>query len=236
MSHPPKRFAADKAHSWHPFTQMGDWCAPDHEPLLLVEGEGALFARQSRTGYIDGNSSIWTNLHGHRHPRIDAAIRTQLDCAAHTSFLGFTHPPGAELAAQLARLWPARTLTRVFFSDDGSTAIEVALKIAARFWQLRGRPERTRFAAFVDAYHGDTMGASSVGGIRAFHEYFGRWQFPAIHVRSVADLDNAPSDEIAAVLIEPLIQGAARNASLAARITFRTARLVRRTQRSLDRR
>src|SRR5678815_503961 len=87
--------------------------------------------------------------------------------------------------------------------------IEVALKIAARFWQLRGRPERTRFAAFVDAYHGDTMGASSVGGIRAFHEYFGRWQFPAIHVRSVADLDNAPSDEIAAVLIEPLIQGAA---------------------------
>ena len=159
--------AADKAHAWHPFTQHRDWCAPEHEPLVLVSGEGALLRDSEGREYIDGNSSIWTNLHGHRHPKIDAAIRAQLDRVAHTSFLGFTHPPAAQLAAELVALWPADTLTRVFFSDDGSTAIEVALKMAAQFWQQTGQPQRTRFVAFAGAYHGDTMGASSLGGIAA---------------------------------------------------------------------
>ena len=201
--------AADKAHAWHPFTQHRDWGAPEHEPLVLVEGEGALLRDSEGREYIDGNSSIWTNLHGHRHPRIDAAIRAQLDRVAHTSFLGFTHPPAAQLARELVALWPADSLTRVFFSDDGSTAIEVALKMAAQFWQQSGQAKRTRFVAFTGAYHGDTMGASSLGGIPAFHRKFSAWQFPAEHVATMDDLAALDPTRIAAVVIEPLLQGAA---------------------------
>ena len=201
--------AADKAHAWHPFTQHRDWGAPEHEPLVLVEGEGALLRDSEGREYIDSNSSIWTNLHGHRHPRIDAAIRAQLDRVAHTSFLGFTHPPAAQLARELVALWPADSLTRVFFSDDGSTAIEVALKMAAQFWQQSGQAKRTRFVAFTGAYHGDTMGASSLGGIPAFHGKFSAWQFPAEHVATMDDLAALDPTRIAAVVIEPLLQGAA---------------------------
>ena len=201
--------AADKAHAWHPFTQHRDWCAPGHEPLVLVDGEGALLRDSEGREYIDGNSSIWTNLHGHRHPRIDAALRAQLARVAHTSFLGFTHPPAAQLAQELVALWPAESLTRVFFSDDGSTAIEVALKMAAQFWQQTGQPQRMRFVAFSGAYHGDTMGASSLGGIPAFHGKFSAWQFPAEHVGSMDELATLDPANVAAVVIEPLIQGAA---------------------------
>src|SRR5579862_5776442 len=201
--------ALDKAHLWHPFTQHRDWNAPDHEPLVLVAGQGALLRDSHGREYLDGNSSIWTNLHGHRHPKIDAAIRAQLDRVAHTSFLGFTHPLVAELARELVALWPPDSLTRVFFSDDGSTAIEVALKMAAQFWQQTGHPERTRFVAFTGAYHGDTMGASSLGGITTFHGRFSAWQFPAEHVASMQELEALDATTIAAVVIEPLMQGAA---------------------------
>ncbi len=201
--------AADKAHAWHPFTQHREWCVPEHEPLVLVEGEGALLRDSEGREYLDGNSSIWTNLHGHRHPRIDAALRAQLDRVAHTSFLGFTNPPAAQLARELVALWPADSLTRLFFSDDGSTAIEVALKMAAQFWQQSGQPQRTRFVAFGGAYHGDTMGASSLGGIAAFHGKFSAWQFPAEHVASMEELRKLDASDVAAVVIEPLIQGAA---------------------------
>ena len=201
--------ALDKAHLWHPFTQHRDWAAPEHDPLVLVGGHGALLHDDQGREYLDGNSSIWTNLHGHRHPKIDAAIREQLERVAHTSFLGFTHPLAAELARELVALWPANTLTRVFFSDDGSTAIEVALKIAAQFWQQSGYPERTRFVAFTGAYHGDTMGASSLGGIGAFHGRFSTWQFPAEHVATLDELKTLDAASIAAVVIEPLVQGAA---------------------------
>ena len=201
--------ALDKQHGWHPFTQMRDWCAPDHEPLVLVEGEGAVLRDSQGREYIDGNSSIWTNLHGHRHPRLDAALRGQLDRVAHTSFLGFTNPPAAELAANLCELWPEGRLTRCFFTDDGSTAIEVALKMAAQFWQLCGEDQRRRFVAFGGAYHGDTMGAASLGGIPAFHDRFSAWRFPVTHVDTMDDLARLDSKEIAAVCIEPLIQGAA---------------------------
>ena len=199
----------DKAHLWHPFTQHRDWGAPEHEPMVLVSGQGAMLRDDFGREYLDGNSSIWTNLHGHRHPKIDAAIRAQLDQVAHVSFLGFTHPPAAELARQLVALWPAGSLTRVFFSDDGSTAIEVALKMAAQFWQQTGHPQRTRFVAFTGAYHGDTMGASSLGGIAAFHGKFSAWQFPAEHVPTMDALRALDAKTIAAVAIEPLIQGAA---------------------------
>lgn len=199
----------DQAHCWHPFTQHSLWSAPDFAPLVLAGGEGVLLRDSDGREYIDGNSSIWTNLHGHRHPKIDAAIRAQLDHVAHTSFLGFTNPPAAELAAELCAFWPAGTLTRCFFSDNGSTAIEVALKMAVQFWQLIDRPEKRRFVAFSQAYHGDTMGASSLGGIGAFHGRFADWQFPALFVNSVAELATLNAAEIAAVVIEPLIQGAA---------------------------
>lgn len=201
--------ALDQAHCWHPFTQHREWCAPEHEPLVLVSGQGALLRDDAGREYLDGNSSIWTNLHGHRHPKIDAALRAQLERVAHTSFLGSTHPPAAQLAAELVALWPAGTLTRVFFSDDGSTAIEVALKMAAQFFQQTGEPQRTRFVAFTGAYHGDTMGASSLGGIGAFHDRFAAWQFPVTHVASLEELEAVSASSVAAVVIEPLIQGAA---------------------------
>lgn len=198
---------ADKAHLWHPFTQMSEWCAPGHEPLVLAGGEGAILRDSEGREYIDGNSSIWTNIHGHCHPKINAAIRDQLERVAHTSFLGFTNPPAIRLAAELVALFPPGTLTRVFYSDDGSTAIEVALKMAAQYWQLKGEPQRKNFVAFSNAYHGDTMGAASLGGVKIFHERFSAWHFPVGHVSSVAELENPES--IAAVVIEPLIQGAA---------------------------
>src|SRR5438874_6235424 len=112
---------------------MHDWCAPEHEPLVLVSGEGAMLRDSLGREYIDGNSSIWTNLHGHNHPKINAAIRAQLDRAAHTSFLGFTNPPAIRLAEQLVKQAAPEVLTRVFFSDDGSTAIEVAIKMAVQY-------------------------------------------------------------------------------------------------------
>lgn len=211
MSNTPELIAADKRHLWHPFTQMSEWCAPDFEPLVLVEGNGALLRDSEGREYIDGNSSIWTNIHGHAHPKINAAIRAQLDRVAHTSFLGFTNPPAIELASALVALFPADTLTRVFFSDNGATAIEVALKASAQYWQLKGHPERKNFVAFTNAYHGDTMGAASLGGVKIFQERFSAWQFPVTHVGGIADLGKPGIDPktVAAVVIEPLIQGAA---------------------------
>jgi len=218
---PDSLIAADKRHCWHPFTQMRDWCAPEYEPLVLVEGEGVLLRDSKGREYIDGNSSIWTNLHGHRHPKINAAIREQLERVAHTSFLGFTNPQAIRLAEELVALWPQdapQPLTRVFFSDDGSTAIECAIKMAVQCCQNRGQLQRNRFLAFTHAYHGDTMGASSLGGINAFHGRFSSFHFPVTHVASMEELvarsESATPhpifpNEIAAVVIEPLIQGAA---------------------------
>lgn len=200
--------AADKAHSWHPFTQMRAWCDPSHEPLLLVEGGGAILRDSKGREYIDGNSSIWTNLHGHNHPQLNAAIRDQLEKVAHVSFLGTTNAPASSLAERLCALFPADTLTRVFFSDDGSTAIEVALKMAVQHWQLAGRPERCDFVAFDRAYHGDTAGAASVGGISTFHGRFSGMHFPVRRISSVSELP-AEADSIAAVIVEPLVQGSA---------------------------
>lgn len=202
--------AADKTHLWHPFTAMREWCAPEHEPLVLAAGEGALLRDSLGREYIDGNSSIWTNIHGHNHPRINAAIRAQLDAVAHTSFLGFTNAPAIRLAAELVKLACPDVLTRVFFSDDGSTAIEAALKMAVQYFQLTGESRRARFAAFADAYHGDTLGAASLGGVRLFHERFSALHLPVERVASLAELDGIKDrGEIAAVVIEPLIQGAA---------------------------
>ena len=203
--------AADKRYVWHPFTSMAEWCAPEHKPLVLVEGRGALLWDSEGRQYIDGNSSIWTNIHGHNHPHINSAIRQQLDRVAHTSFLGFTNPAAIELAERIVSLFPANTLSRVFFSDDGSTGMEAALRIVEQFWRLRGKPGRRQFVAFRGGYHGDTAGAASLGAAAMFNGPAG-WNFPAIEVARVEDLvamSPSAASEVAAVVIEPLVQGAA---------------------------
>ncbi len=195
---------ADKDHRylWHPFTQMQDWMAVS--PVIIESAEGAVLRDTEGREYLDGNSSIWTNLHGHQHPKITAAIKTQLDRIAHSSFLGLSNVPAIQLAEKLSKL---TGLPRVFYSDDGSTAMEVAIKMALQYWQHRGQPQRKRFVAFADAYHGDTVGAVSVGGIDLFHRVFRPLTFEVTRLERVEDFPNR--DDIAAVVIEPLIQGAA---------------------------
>ena len=203
--------AADKRFVWHPFTDMPEWCAPEHEPLVLVEGHGAVLRDSEGGEYIDGNSSIWTNIHGHNHPHINVAIRRQLDRVAHTSFLGFTNPAAIELAQAIIGLFPDTSLCRVFFSDDGSTGIEVALRIADQYWRLR-HSRRHQFIAFQNGYHGDTAGAAGLGAVAMFQIGSTRWNFPATRVPNIKALEALAPAEIAktaAVVIEPLIQGAA---------------------------
>jgi len=197
----------DRAHSWHPFTPMSDWC--EHHPLVIVAGEGPWLIDSEGRRYLDGNSSIWTNIHGHRHPKIDAAIIAQLGKIAHCSFLGATHPLAAELGARLCAFFPEETLTRCFFSDDGSTAIEAALKMSAQYWEMTGHPLRNRFVSFRSAYHGDTRGAASLGDIPLFRGGLSGLDFPAARVGSLEELERLPCNDVAAVVIEPILQGVA---------------------------
>ncbi len=197
----------DQARCWHPFTRQAEWCARGHEPLVIVRGEGSWLWDSEGRRYLDGNSSIWTNIHGHAHPVINAAIRAQLEKVAHTSFLGSTHPLAVELAERLCGLFPAGTLERVFFSDDGSTAIECALKMALQYRQQTGAPERNELIAFSNGYHGDTLGAASLGGVSRFSKGVLGNGFPVRHVGSMEELLLLGSEKLAAVVIEPLIQG-----------------------------
>ncbi len=197
----------DRAHCWHPFTRQAEWCGRANEPLVLVRGEGAWLWDSEGRRYLDGNSSIWTNIHGHAHPAINAAISRQLEKVAHTSFLGFTHPLAADLARRLCGFFPAQTLERAFFSDDGSTAMECALKLAVQFRQQTGDTRKNRFIAFANGYHGDTLGAASLGGVGRFFEKFKHFGFPVQHVGSLDELVNLPMDETAGIVVEPLIQG-----------------------------
>ncbi len=204
--------ADDRAHIWHPFTQMREWCDPGQEQLVMAEGRGSVLIDAEGREYLDGNSSIWTNIHGHSHPRIVRAIQDQAARLAHASFLGLTNEPAIRLAAKLVAFFPSDTLTRVFFTDNGSTAIEVALKMAVQYHQLTGQPEKSRFAAFENAYHGDTAGAASLGGIGAFHDRFAPLQFPVTRLHGLASLEGlepAVVRSLAGVVIEPLMQGAA---------------------------
>ena len=202
---------ADKDHHylWHPFTQMKDWVA--EEPIVIESGDGAILRDTNGYEYLDANSSIWTNLHGHQHPKITQAIKDQLDRIAHSSFLGLSNEPAVRLAEELVKIAPPG-LTRVFYSDDGSTAMEVAIKMALQYWQHRHQPRRTKFVAFADAYHGDTLGAVSVGGIDLFHAAFKPLLFDVVRVSELSQLTeviDAQASVMAAVVIEPLVQGAA---------------------------
>jgi len=196
----------DKACAWHPFTPQDAWVDEAHEPLVLVRGEGVWLWDSEGERYLDGNASIWTNIHGHCHPEITAAIKGQLDEVAHTSYLGFANPRASELAQRLVSLAP-QGLDRVFFSDNGSTAIEVAMKMAVQFRLQSDEPARTRFAAFHNAYHGDTMGAASLGGVSRFFERFRNLGVDVDFVGSVEELNSLDVGKLAAVVIEPLVQG-----------------------------
>ncbi len=182
---------------------------------MIERAEGAQLIDREGRRYIDGVSSLWCNVHGHRHPGIDAAVREQLDRIAHSTMLGLSHPGAAELAAKLVELAPPG-LSRVFYSESGSTATEIALKMAFQFQQQRGgqHRRRTSFVHLHDAYHGDTIGSVSVGGIDLFHATYRPllFQTHAAEPGDAADLERVLScheEEVAAVIIEPLVQGAA---------------------------
>jgi adenosylmethionine-8-amino-7-oxononanoate aminotransferase len=203
----------DHDHLWHPFTQQQAWC--EEEPLTIERAEGSHLIATDGSRYLDGASSLWCNVHGHRHPGIDRAVRDQLDKVAHSTMLGLSHPGAAELAARLVDLAPPG-LSRVFYSDSGSTATEIALKMAFQYQRQRGG-QHVRRASFVhlrDAYHGDTIGSVSVGGIDLFHATYRPllFQTHAAEPGDAADLERVLAlheEEIAAVIVEPLVQGAA---------------------------
>jgi adenosylmethionine-8-amino-7-oxononanoate aminotransferase len=213
--------ALDRAHVWHPFTQHDVWDVD--EPLIIERADGSWLVDVDGRRYLDGVSSLWTTVHGHRHPRLDAALHAQIDRMAHSTLLGLSHPTAIELAARLVAIAPAG-LSRVFYSDDGSTAVEVALKMAFQWAQQTGQPRRTRFAALRDGYHGDTLGAVSVGSIDLFHAVYRPLLFDAVVLPAPMDpggdeesraLDaglaalDAHGDTLAAFVFEPLVQGAA---------------------------
>jgi adenosylmethionine-8-amino-7-oxononanoate aminotransferase len=217
----------DRSIVWHAFTQMAEY-----EPLILDHGEGCMLIDIDGNRYLDGYSSLWCNLHGHRHPRLDEAIRQQLDRVAHVTNLGSSNSTTIRLAKRLVDLAPPG-LAHVFFSDDGATAVEVALKMAFQFWRQSSdpRPQKTCYLALGDAYHGDTLGSVSVGGVERFHAMFEPLLFETIRVpaphsyRTPAGVtrENAldyylsqlegilrqQHQRIAALVIEPLVQAAA---------------------------
>ena len=188
---------------------MAEWCSGTSEPLVIERGNGVYVYDTLGRSYIDGNASIWTNVHGHCHPKINDAIIQQLEKIAHCSFLGTTNEPAILLAEKLIGLFPSNSLQRVFFSDDGSTAIECAMKMAIQYFQIKGQSERCRFVTFDNAYHGDTLGASSLGAIDRFFVRFSDLGLPVICLNSVEELNKVDCKEIAAVVLEPMVQGAA---------------------------
>src|SRR5512143_3419913 len=232
--HDPERTArherlwrADHRHLWHPFTQMQDWLG--EEPLIVDAAEGVHLVDTLGNRYLDGVSSLWCNVHGHRVPELDAAVRAQLDRVAHTTLLGLASTASIECAEELLR-WTPPGLTRVFFSDAGATAVEIAIKMAFQHHQLRGDERRTEFVALHGGYHGDTIGSVSVGGIDLFHRIFKPLLFEVHHAAQpycyrcplgkvwpdcamacadeVERILEARAGRVAALVIEPLVQGA----------------------------
>jgi len=221
----------DKEHVWHAFTQMQDYV-----PLVIERAHGCTLVDVDGKVYLDGVSSLWCNLHGHHHPRLNAALREQLQKVAHVTMLGMSTPATILLSRRLTELAPPG-LSHVFYSGDGSSAVEAALKMAFQYWQQTDKPQRhkTTFVAFDDAYHGDTLGSASVGGLEKFHQIFRPLLFDTIrlpvprsyprpadarapmtldqvctaYLRSLEEVLVERHHEIAAVIVEPLVQAAA---------------------------
>ena len=217
----------DREYLWHPFTQMKEWS--EESPVIITEGRGSFIKDIYGRWYIDGVSSIWVTLHGHRQKEIDNAIKDQVGRISHSTLLGLTHPPAATLAEMIVKSAP-KGLSRVFYSDNGSTAVEIGLKIAFQYWQHTGNRRKTKFISLNNAYHGDTVGAVSVGGIDLFHEIFSPLLFksykapspycfrcelgrehPSCRLLCLEKMEEAlkkHNEKIAALIIEPLVQGA----------------------------
>jgi adenosylmethionine-8-amino-7-oxononanoate aminotransferase len=213
---------------WHPFTQMQEWMA--EEPCIISHGEGNYLVDLHGRKYLDGVSSLWCNVHGHRKKEIDEAIKAQLDDIAHSTFLGLSHVPGIELAEKLIGIAP-KGLQRVFYSDSGATAVEIALKMAVQYWQLKGATQKTQVATLAESYHGDTVGSMSMGYSETFHRFHKSLLFPVLRITPPhvfryyqtlnesdalhASLKEAEEklgrhkDTLAALVVEPLMQGAA---------------------------
>jgi adenosylmethionine-8-amino-7-oxononanoate aminotransferase len=228
--------AADRRHLWHPFTQTSDW--REEAPLVIRSGDGSWLRDEAGHRYLDGISSLWCTVHGHAHPALDRAAREQLGRIAHSTFLGQTHAPGALLAEELAEVAPPG-LTRVFYCEAGAAAVEAALRIALLAQRHAGHPERSRFVALGDAYHGDTAGAVSVGRSEPFHTGLDPILFPARTVpsphldeagslRALSDLLDREGDRVAALIVEPRVQAAAGMLTHSDRWLAEAAALARR--------
>jgi len=233
MNPPDERTArlrrADQACVWHPFTPMAEWAAGD--PVVIASAEREFLIDTDGNRYVDGVSSLWCNVHGHRRREIDDAVRAQLDRVAHSTLLGLASVPSIELAERLVAVAPGG-LTRVFYSDSGATAVEIALKMAFQYWRQcpRPQPARTKFVSLTLGYHGDTIGAVSVGGIDLFHALYRPLLFESLRApspycyrcplgaqpedcgmacaRRLEEILEAHAAEVAAVILEPLVQGA----------------------------
>ncbi len=220
----------DKQHIWHPFTPMKLWNESD--PLVIADAEGMYLIDSDGKRYLDGVSSLWCNVHGHRVKEIDDAVRAQLDRFAHSTMLGLTNEPAILLADRLMKIVPIG-LTKIFYSDSGATATEIAFKLAAQYWFNVGRPEKNEFVGFSEAYHGDTVGAMSIGRMPGFHRPYFPLMFkvhfaptPFVYrppaACGLADQETVKSyclnelkkileehsSRIAAICIEPIVQGA----------------------------
>jgi len=218
----------DRKYIWHPFTQMKEWL--EGKPLIISEGRDCFLKDIYGNWYLDGVSSLWVNIHGHRKEQIDDAVKQQLDRIAHSTTLGLSNVPAIKLAERLVDIMPHSLLSKVFYSDNGSTAVEVALKMAFQYWIQKGQERRTSFLSLKNGYHGDTLGAVSVGGIDIYHKVFGPLLFKTFKAPSpycyrcelgetypdcklgcldkMEEILREKSGEIAAVIIEPLVQAA----------------------------
>ncbi len=216
--------AWDRQFVWHPFTPMKAWLEKN-DPVVIARGEAEFLIDTQGRRYIDGVASMWCNVHGHCVPELDAAVRQQLDQIAHTSLLGLANIPSVLLAKRLVELAHdcGLSLDKVFYSDNGSTSVEIACKMAYQYWSNQGQPQKSRFIAFSNSYHGDTLGAVSVGGIPTFHETYRPLCFPVDFipfrpgapggdasdtVNAIENLLTAHPHQHAALIIEPLIQAA----------------------------
>ena len=209
----------DKARVWHPYTSM-DRYREEVDPLVVVRAEGVRLHDLDGRVYLDGNASWWTSTLGHGHPRLVEALRRQSEVLCHTALAGIAHEPASELAEELCAVAP-EGLEHVFYSDNGSTAVEVAMKMCLQYWAQNGRPERRSFVALEDAFHGETLGVTALGGVEVFRRPFAGSLLEAVHIpspaagdeaRSVAALERAvlgARDRVAGVVLEPLVQGAA---------------------------
>lgn len=219
----------DKKYIWHPFTQMKGWV--ENPQLVIERGDGVKLYDTEGRSYYDGISSLWVNIHGHRRREIDDAIKAQIDKISHSTLLGLINQPSAEFAEKLVEITP-EGLNKVFYSDDGSTAVEAAVKIAFQYWQFKGRPEKQQFINLGDSYHGDTVGAVSVGNIDVFHKVYKPLLFatkkmtcPSFYhsklglkteeeflkylLDELEDYLKENASHVAAMIIEPLVQAAA---------------------------